>query len=287
LGLAISGGPDSLALLLLAHAAGYDCAAATVDHGLRAESADEAAFVGLICAELGMEHSILRLGEPDKGNLSDWARNARYGALAGWTDEAMCDWLITAHHADDQLETVIMRLNRGAGLAGLAGVRPRLGRIVRPLLGWLKEELNLIVKGCGLEARDDPSNRDDRFDRARLRKELQQAKWLDAQAVARSSAALAEAEAALNWVAEAYSGRRVAEQGGVVSFDPRGLPRELLRRIVLICLRMQAEDANPRGEELDRLIEGLAAGKTATLANVKCMGGDFWLFAPAPPRKSG
>jgi tRNA(Ile)-lysidine synthase len=284
LGLAVSGGPDSLALLLLSHAAGHDCMAATIDHGLRPESAAEAEFVAEICAELGIPHTILKLGPPDRGNVSDWARNARYAALADWTEVEGLDFLLTAHHADDQLETMIMRLNRGAGVAGLAGIRSRRGQIVRPLLGWRKIELEDLISACGIEPRDDPTNRDDRFDRARLRKMLAQADWLDPQAAAHSAAALAEAETALDWAAQAYAGRRVAEKDGVVSLDARALPQELLRRIVLICLRMIAPEAAPRGDELDRLLTGLADGRTATLAGVKCMGGAFWLFTLAPAR---
>jgi tRNA(Ile)-lysidine synthase len=108
---------------------------------------------------------------------------------------------------------------------------------------------------------------------------------LDPVAASRSAGALADAEFALNWAAEAYSGRRVAEQGGVISFAPAGLPRELLRRITLICLRMIEADAAPRGEELDRLVEGLREGRTATLAGVRCEGGDFWLFSRAAARR--
>lgn len=283
-GLCVSGGPDSLALLLLAHAALDDVEAATVDHGLRDASAAEARHVGALCAELGVPHAILTLDAPEPGNISAWARKERYAALLAWAQERNIDVLLTAHHADDQLETMIMRLNRGSGVAGLAGIRAQNDGLLRPLLGWRKAELEAVVAACGVEAADDPSNRDDRFDRARLRKALADADWLDPIAASRSAAALADAEFALNWAADAYSGRRLAEQDGVVSFDPRALPRELLRRILLICLRMIEPDAAPRGDELDRLIAGLASGKTATLAGVKCMGGDFWLFAKAPAR---
>ncbi len=285
LALAVSGGPDSLALLLLTHAAGYRCAAATVDHGLRPESAEEARFVADVCADLGVEHHIFTLEEPVRGNVSDWARTARYSVLSQWAQDAGYDHILTAHHADDQLETMIMRLNRGAGVAGLAGIRARRGVLVRPLLGWRKAELEMIAAGAGLEARDDPSNRDDRFDRARLRKALAEAQWLDPQAAAQSAAALAEAEAALNWTAETYAARRISDQDGVIALDPRDLPRELVRRMTLICLRLVAPDAQPRGEELDRLLSRLANGETATLAGVKCIGDELWLFTPAPARR--
>ena len=286
LALAISGGPDSLALLLLTHAAGFHCAAATVDHGLRAEGTQEAAFVGTICAKLGVAHSILTLGAPDKGNLSDWARDARYDALAQWMDGGNFAYLLTAHHADDQLETMIMRLNRGSGVAGLSGIRAKRGNVARPLLGWRKTELMALVAACGVNAVDDATNRDDRFDRARLRKELARADWLDPLAATHSASALAEAEEALIWTAKAYENRRVGEQGGTISFDPKGLPRELVRRIILSCLRRIIPGVEPRSDAIDRLISALERGQTVTLAGVKCTGGAFWLFSLAPLRKT-
>ncbi len=283
-GLCVSGGPDSLALLLLAQVGLRLVEAATVDHGLRDTSAHEATFVADLCSELSVPHSTLVLGKPDRGNLSAWARRERYAALREWSKHRDLDVLVTAHHADDQLETIIMRLNRGSGVAGLAGVRAYQDGLVRPLLEWRKSELVSIVTSCGIDPVDDPSNGDDRFDRARLRKALAHADWLDPIAAARSAAALAEAEAALGWTADAYFGRRTAEKGGIVSFDPRDLPRELLRRIILRCMAAIEPLASPRGDELDRLIAGLANGKVATLAGVKCSGGTFWLFEKAPPR---
>jgi tRNA(Ile)-lysidine synthase len=284
-GIAVSGGPDSLALLLLAHASLPHLEAATVDHGLRKNGADEARFVADICAELNIPLAILTLGTPARGNISVWARHQRYGALVQWMEDRAVGQLMTAHHADDQLETMIMRLNRGSGVAGLAGVRVRRDGIIRPLLGWRKSELEALVRNSGITPVDDPSNRDDRFDRARLRKALAGAEWLDPVAASQSAAALAEAEAALVWTAEAYENRRCAEQNGIISFDHRNLPRELLRRIVLACLAKINQGLTPRGEELDRLIAGLKAGRIATLAGVKCEGGDFWLFSLAPPRR--
>jgi tRNA(Ile)-lysidine synthase len=286
-GVALSGGPDSVALLVLAHAAlpgGIE--AATVDHQLRAGSAQEAQFAARLCTERGIPHAILTPDAPITGNIQSAARTARYALLNQWADARDLAWIATAHHADDQLETLLMRVNRGAGIGGLAGVRARNGRIVRPLLGWRRAELAEVVRAAGIAAIDDPSNRDDRFDRARLRKVLAEADWLDPLSASRSASALAEAEAALGWAAQAYEGRRVAQQGGVVSFDPKNLPAELLRRIVLACLRRISPDATPRGEELDRLIAGLGEGRVATLAGAKCSGGDFWLFSAAPARQT-
>jgi tRNA(Ile)-lysidine synthase len=282
LGVAVSGGPDSLALLLLCKASYPErVRAATVDHGLRSEAREEALHVASICAAMEVDHEILSPGTRPRGNVSDWARQERYALLDTWAAQKGVSNILTGHHADDQLETIIMRLNRGAGIAGLAGIRPRNGRIIRPLLDWRRRELEALPAMAGLDPVDDASNRDDRFDRARLRKALAGADWLDPVAATRSATALAEAESALEWVTTAYFSRRVAERDGVVSFDPRGLPAELLRRLLLRCLNQVCPGASPRGDEVDRLIEGLFAGRVATLANVRCTGGDFWLFAPA------
>jgi len=265
LGLAVSGGPDSVAMLLLAHAAFPGrVEAATCDHQLRAESIDEARFVAVLCAKRGVPHATLMLDLPATGNVSHNARAARYAALENWRVERGLDHILTAHHADDQLETVIMRLNRGAGVGGLAGIRAVNGAVVRPLLNWRRVELAAIVAEAGITPVDDPSNRDDAYDRARLRKALAEADWLDPLAVARSAAACAEADDALN---------------GMDS-------RELTRRRVLAELRLIEPGLTPRGEQLDALIEALHAGHTTTLGKVLCTGGETWTFSPAPPRRA-
>jgi tRNA(Ile)-lysidine synthase len=289
LGVAVSGGPDSLALLLLAHAAFPGrVRAATVDHRLRPESASEARFVASICAGLGIPHAILAADAPVEGNLQSAARALRYRLLGRWTAEAEIGWLLTAHHADDQAETLAMRLDRGAGLSGMSGIRAvaEIGglRVARPLLGWRRAELEAIVAAAGIEAIADPSNRDDRFDRARIRKRLAEADWLDPLAAARSAAALAEADDALDWAAARLFEERVARHGDGFTLDPSGIPAELRRRIVLRLLRDSPDP--PRGDAVQRLLATLAGGGTATLAGVKCEGGALWRFSPAPPRRA-
>ncbi|MDE2302351.1 MAG: tRNA lysidine(34) synthetase TilS, partial [Sphingomonadales bacterium] len=150
--IAVSGGPDSLALLLLAAAARPGAVrAATVDHRLRAASAGEAAAVARVCAALAVPHQTLEIAVA-AGNLQSEARRGRYAALAGWMNEQGIAALATGHHADDQAETLLMRLNRAGGCAGLAGVRAR-GRLpgsegrllLRPLLGWRRAELAALI----------------------------------------------------------------------------------------------------------------------------------------------
>ncbi|MGA9582466.1 MAG: tRNA lysidine(34) synthetase TilS [Allosphingosinicella sp.] len=292
---AVSGGPDSLALLLLAHAAFPGrVGAATVDHGLRAESAAEAEAVARLCGEIGVPHRILAATvEPRGEGLQAAARAARYAALAAWMEAEGHGLLLTAHHKDDQAETLLMRLARGSGVAGLAGVRARGAvpgtggrlRLCRPLLGWRRSELRSVVAAVGVEAATDPGNRDERFDRARLRRRLGEAPWLDPVALARSAALLAEAESALEWAAADLVRSRVEVEAGIVALRPNGLPPELLRRLVLRCLRELEPAAKPRGEALAAFIGKLEEGGTATLCEVKGKGGETWRFEPAPPRR--
>lgn len=291
LGVAVSGGPDSLALLLLAHAAlPGRIHAATVDHGLRAGSAREALDVGGICGRLGCPHDILTVSLSDGSEgLQAAARRARYEALAAWAAAHALPCIATAHHVDDQAETLLMRLQRGSGVAGLAGIRPirrdRGLRIVRPLLGWTRAELAGVVAAAGLDPADDASNRDPRFDRTSARRLLAATPGLDPAALARSAAALGDAEDALGWTADRLWAERIRPSRGGLLLDPDGLPRELLRRLVVRLLAELAPDAKPRGEEIGRLLLALEGGGSATLAGVKAMGGGAWHFAPAPPRR--
>jgi tRNA(Ile)-lysidine synthase len=297
IGVAVSGGPDSLALLLLAQAAAPGrVRAATVDHGLRAESAAEAAFVAGLCAERGIPHITLpvEVSRTGKG-LQAAAREARYAALGEWMRRDGIGTLLTAHHADDQAETLLMRLNRGTGLGGLAGIRaavafPQGGesaRLCRPLLGWRREELGRFVRHLGVTAVDDLANADEAYDRVRIRRRLAETPWLDSAALARSAAALAEAEEALEGVAAGLFAERARREGEALHLDPAGLPRELLRRLVVRALAAIVRGDAPRGEQVTVLIADLQGGAIVTLAGVKCSGGPAWRFEPAPPRRTG
>lgn len=291
LGLAVSGGPDSLALLLLAHAAlPGQVAAATVDHGLRAANADEAAMVAGLCQRLGVPHATLpvALGE---GNVQAEARTARYAALAGWMDAHNLAALATAHHADDQAETLLLRLNRGSGVAGLAGVRERgvVPRtrlpLIRPLLGRRRAELAEVVAAAGLTAADDPSNRDDRFDRARIRKALAEADWLDVPALATSAAHLADADAALDWA-------MAREWQDCVTRAPLGLvyrpqaPRAIALR-VLTRIVTELDGEAPRGSAVARLFDSLLARQPASIGGLVARPlPEGWSFSRAPKRRA-
>lgn len=292
LGLAVSGGPDSLAMLLLAEAAlPGQIEAATVDHRLRAESAEEAALVARICAERGIPHVTLAVDVPREQNMSDAARRVRYAALEAWRADRQIDWIATAHHADDQLETMVMRLNRSSGLAGLAGIRAVNGRIVRPLLGWRRRDLAAIVAAAGLAPADDPSNSDDRYDRARLRKQLSESMLLDAVAVARSAALLGDSEAALDAAIDILADR-IEFAKDAAFFSPARLSFELQRRLVLRCLAHIDPAYAPRGSAVARVVESLGQGRPASIGPVRAHvagspgASPLWHFVRAPRRRT-
>lgn len=290
LGLAVSGGPDSLALLLLATVARPGrVEAATVDHGLRAESAREAQDVARLCERLGVPHAILRV-EVAPGNIQSEARRARYAALAGWMETRGLGALATAHHADDQAETLLLRLNRASGVAGLAGARARgavpetVLPLLRPLLNWRRAELAAVVAQAGVEAAQDPSNVDDRFDRARLRKALAQAEWLDVGAIAESASHLADADAALDWAARREWQECVSREGLGLTYRPRA-PRAVALRVLARIVAEMGED-EPRGGAIARLFDALAARQPASIGHLVARPTPAgWSFTKAPKRR--
>ena len=295
---AVSGGPDSVALLLLAHAAlGDRCSAATVDHGLRPESAAEAAWVAELCAARGVPHATLTAALPDRAgrttNLSARARELRYRLLDEHADAIGAADIATAHHADDQAETLIMRLNRGAGVAGLAGVRARSGRIVRPLLGWRHAELVELCAAQGIVPIDDPSNVDDRFDRARLRKKLAGVDWLDTGRICASATALGDADDAIGWMVDRLAAQLChRDTAGITLSVPFDLPFELRRRLVERCVADIDTMASLRGQTVVAAVRALESSRPAMLGNVSCQPAQnsgttaTWRFSQAPPRRS-
>lgn len=293
-GLAVSGGPDSLGLVLLAHQAiPHGFKVATVDHGLRAESAAEAHGVAALCDVLGIAYAILRPIVATTGNLQANARAARYGVLGEWAKARGLAAIVTAHHADDQAETLLMRLARGAGVRGLAVMRgsayvpghPGL-RLLRPLLGWRKAELAAIVARAGMDPARDPSNADARFERVRVRAVLASAAWLDAAALAASAANLAEADAALEWATAREWNERVTPDDATLTYRPTG-PRAIRLRVLERIIAALGREGTPRGSAVARLDDALKAGGVATLGGVRAHAvGDRWRFTPAAPRKT-
>jgi len=296
-GVGVSGGPDSLALLVLAAAARpLQVEAATVDHALRPESRAEAEMVAQVCERLGVPHTILTAtwkNEPESA-IQEQARLVRYRLLGDWAGERELIALLTAHHLDDQAETFLMRLSRGAGVKGLAGMR-RVSwapggnlPILRPLLGWRHSELEAVCARSGLEPAEDPSNADEQFERVRIRKALDGAAWLDPAAIAESAGHLAEADGALHWATDLEWKRAVSASDGEILYRPSDAPREIRRRILrrsILKLATEGGGAEPRGRELDQLLAALASGKRATLRGVLCIGGAEWRFSRAPARR--
>lgn len=289
--LAVSGGPDSLALLVLAHAAlPGRIAAATVDHGLRPEAAEESAMVAALCARLGVPHAALAV-KVDPGNIQAEARTARYAALADWMEREGLAALLTAHHADDQAETLLLRLGRGSGVGGLSGVRAKSTvpgtrlPLLRPLLGWRRSDLAEVVAAAGIGAVQDPSNTDDRFDRARLRKAMAGADWLDVPALAASAAHLADADAALDWAAQREWSECVTKAPMGLTYRPQAPKAVALR--VLARIVTELDGLPPRGSAVARLFDSLVARQPASIGHLVARAlPEGWTFTRAPARRS-
>jgi tRNA(Ile)-lysidine synthase len=208
--LGVSGGPDSMALMWLAarwrqaRANGPRLIAVTVDHGLRPEAAREARAVKAAAGALDLPHRTLRWrGDKPGTGVPEAARSARYRLLAKAARSAGASHILTAHTRDDQAETLLMRLLRGSGIAGLAAmaaVSEREGVLLaRPLLDVSKARLIATLKAAGLDFADDPTNRDTAFTRPRLRALMPAlaAEGGDARNLARLAARLARANAAI------------------------------------------------------------------------------------------
>jgi len=293
---AVSGGADSLALLhalrALAGPRGWWLAVVTVDHGLRPGSAADAAFVADHAKTLGLPAQVRTLAPADldqhrKAGPEGAARAARYGALWPAADELGCRWLATGHTLDDQAETVLLQLLRGAGPDGLAGMTVRGGRLLRPLLGAHRAETRACCAAIGLEWREDPTNAGDGPLRNRVRQRLlplleelrpgatralartaalaaDERDWLDQLVAATLAATLAggvdgQAPSDPPW-ATLPDGAPTARGAGTARLDPEalaGLPVALARRVVRAAAR-QAGRPVPDAAATDRIL-GLPA----------------------------
>ncbi|UCH62199.1 MAG: tRNA lysidine(34) synthetase TilS [Fidelibacterota bacterium] len=172
---AFSGGLDSVVLAQsmssLASGHGFTVTLGHVNHRLRPEADGEEAFCRGFAARLDLPFraAVLSPGQRKGESVEAWARRERYVALERLRQEAGAEWILTAHHADDQAETVLMRLIQQAPLLSLAGIRPRRDRVLRPLLSFTRLQLRLWAESEALEWVEDPSNTDRRFLRNRLR----------------------------------------------------------------------------------------------------------------------
>ncbi|BAK67030.1 tRNA(Ile)-lysidine synthase [Sphingobium sp. SYK-6] len=288
IGIAVSGGADSMALLALAyHAWPGRVEAATVDHGLRAAARGEAAMVARWCEGQGIPHVILGPPPPLEGNLQAAARAARYALLEEWRGARGLAWLMTAHQADDQIETILLRLGRGAGVGGLASVRARRGTLLRPLLGTRRAALRDFCERAGIPFIDDPSNEDPRFDRVRMRTALEGSTLIDPGGLARSVDALAQADSALGWMTDTLAAESIAFEAGSATLRRTDLPPEILRRLLLrMIAHCHPKAEKPRGPSLDQALLQLLDGRTVALADCVVSGGAQWTVRRAAARNS-
>jgi tRNA(Ile)-lysidine synthase len=288
--LAVSGGPDSTALMFLvarwAAALKTRCPkllAITVDHGVRPESANEANAVKRLARQLGVTHRTLRWeGAKPKTGLQQAARAARYRLLAATARTAKADCVLTAHTLDDQAETVLIRMSRGSGLSGLcamadASPMPTNGdpavTLVRPLLGVPKARLIATLARANIDFAQDPSNQDPRFTRARLRglMPMLAQEGLDARRLAGLARRLRRAEAAIETAVDEAA--RALSQGPWSERGPIVFPAEKFVRLPAeVALRLLGRAIAATGDEgpvelgkLEALHEALAtASKTGT-----------------------
>ena len=291
IGFAVSGGGDSMAALhLMVQVFGPSLCAVTVDHQLRPEAAEEARFVAGVCAGLGVSHQVLIWDHGTiPGNLQDQARRARYGLMQDWAAGQGISALVLAHTADDQAETLLMGLARGAGIDGLAGMRPRwqAGGLCwrRPFLSHTRQELRDYLLRHGQDWRDDPSNENDRFTRVKARRALKALAPLGVTAgrLAQVARHLAEAQEALDHAVDAALAAHGHQETGAVSLDREALlalPGEVVRRLLVAVLRgIGGADHPPRGGDLDRLQVAIRQGRAATLAGCRLLhkGPRLWL----------
>ena len=244
LGIALSGGGDSTALMHLARtwASGRVLMAATVDHGLRPGSADEARQAGLDAQALGIPHQILLWHREGGGNLMAAAREARLRLLSDWARGQGLDAVLLGHTQDDQAETLVMRLNRGAGIDGLSGMaqmREACGmRWLRPMLDVSRTDLRHWLGAQGIDWAEDPSNRNADYERIRARNALVALDLPMAQ-LAQSAANLAMARDALQAFAAEVAAGAQADAGSLILplARFRAAPPEIQRRLLVAGLR--------------------------------------------------
>lgn len=280
-GVAVSGGSDSMALLHLTVRAlaerGGIVRAVTVDHRLRPEAAAEARFVRRFCAKLGAGHDTLVWDHGDLvGNVSDQARRARYSLIADWARRNEIGHVVVGHTADDRAETFLMELAREAGVDGLAAMRRhwRSADIqwARPLLSVGRDTLRAYLRRQQVDWIDDPTNEDGRYQRVKARRALAALAPLGirAEGLARVAGHLAVARAELMALAARAAEDIATERAGEVLMDRArwlDLGPDTRRRLVSAALRwVSSASYAPRAAELARLEAAIMRGRDATLS---------------------
>ena len=285
----VSGGADSLTLALLlqawAAARGGSAVALIVDHGLRAGSAADARQVAAWLDALSLEHHLLSWrGTKPRSNQQAAARAARYALLSGWCRRHGVLHLATGHHRDDQAETLLLRLGRGSGLDGLAGmpaVRELAGlRLLRPLLTVPKARLEATLRARRCTWIEDPGNRNPAYARTRLRRLRPELDTLGLTATRLAGAAehLGRARAALERaVASLLAGAVAVDPSGYAWLEPELLagagPETGQRALARVLTAIGGGGYAPRLERLSRLYDrlGTGLGRGATLAGCRIL----------------
>ncbi|UYO45527.1 tRNA lysidine(34) synthetase TilS [Rhodopseudomonas palustris] len=313
--LAVSGGPDSLALMWLAarwrkaSKRGPALAVVTVDHGLRPEAAAEARAVKRLAASLDLPHRTLRWnGDKPRTGIQAAAREARYRLLAQAAKTLGASHVMIAHTRDDQAETVLMRLSRGSGIAGLAAMAREIERdgvvLARPLLDVPKARLVATLTKARIAFATDPSNADPRFTRPRLRELMPQlaAEGCDARSLVRLAARAARADAALELMtngAEQFLETQGAGRPGVDARAFLALAAEIQIRLLLRALARHGHEGPAELGKVEALSETLkqaAAGRAPSAGKIRLkqtlagavitLTSDRLVIAPAPPRRA-
>ena len=268
-----------MALLVLlaewARGRGVSVMALTVDHGLRSGSADEVAQVAKWCGEYGVSHHGLEWrGEKPVTGIQEAARETRYRLLTGWCRTHSCSDLFIAHNLDDQAETLLMRLARGSGVYGLAGM-PLVSvvegvRVVRPLLGVQRRQLEAFLRTRTLPWLDDPSNRDFRFTRVRMRRQVEELAraGLPRSSIARAVSTLGRMRARKDRDVAALAARAIAlYPEGYAEIDREvflGAEEDIAKALLSSLLSVIGGGFYPvRRERLDRLHRHLGSGAGA------------------------
>jgi tRNA(Ile)-lysidine synthase len=273
--LAVSGGPDSTALMVLVSrwSARPPTLVVTVDHGLRPEAKTEAQLVAENAERLGLPWRIMQAPErPTSGNMQDWARRARYRCLVSAAEEAGFDTIVMAHHQDDQAETLLLRLARGSGVYGLAAMAEEGvidgRRLVRPLLGVPRARLAEVSGASELATVNDPSNEDLRFDRVRMRALMPALSdhGLTPDRLAGTAGRLRRAAAALDHYAKALIDNDFqVDRFGVCSGSAAPLaeaPEEVaLRALALILMAVGGADYTPRLDGIEPILAAILAAE--------------------------
>jgi len=309
--LAVSGGPDSVALMWLAarwrraQKRGPRLIAVTVDHGLRKEAAREARDVKRLAGTLGLEHRTLRWqGTKPKTGVQAAAREARYRLLAKAARASGAMHVATAHTRDDQAETLLMRLLRGSGITGLSAMAAETERdgvrLTRPLLEISKAELIATLEAAGIAFADDPTNRDPAFTRPRLRALMPalEQEGADARTLARLASRLARANAAVEVLADGAEryltlNDRDAALGGYDARAFAALPEEIRLRLLKRAIDRCGHEGPAELGKIEALLaaidQAMAQGQTRlkqTLAGAAIsLSKGRILVQPAPPRR--